>query len=79
MTPNSDGNYQASFNIGTGTSGQLVVYASDTTGNKSVSSKLKLNEYVEFIEADEDENGWYYKHALQLSKEIVEIQNVLDK
>lgn len=34
-----------------------------------------LNEYVEFVEADEDEDGWYYKHALQLSKEILEIQN----
>ena len=34
-----------------------------------------LNEYVEFVEADEDEDGWYYKHALQLAKEILEIQN----
>lgn len=34
-----------------------------------------LNEYVEFVEADEDESGWYYKHALQLSKDILEIRN----
>lgn len=59
MTPNSDGNYQASFNIGTGTSGQLVVYASDTTGNKSVSSKLKLNEYVEFIKDNQNSSNYY--------------------
>lgn len=30
-----------------------------------------LNEYVEFIEADEDETGWYYNHALELAKEIL--------
>lgn len=34
-----------------------------------------LNEYIEFVEAGEDEDGWYYKHALQLSKDILEIQN----
>ncbi len=30
-----------------------------------------LNEYVEFMEADEDEDGWYYKHALQLAESIL--------
>ena len=36
-----------------------------------------LNEYVEFVEADEDEDGWYYKHALQLSEDI--LKNVSEK
>ena len=30
-----------------------------------------LNEYVEFIEADEDEDGWYARHAGTLAKEIL--------
>lgn len=30
-----------------------------------------LNEYVEFMEADEDENGWYRRHALRLAEEII--------
>ena len=34
-----------------------------------------LNEYVEFVEADEDEDGWYYKHALQLSMDILGTQS----
>lgn len=32
-----------------------------------------LNEYVEFIEADEDDTGWYYNHALKLAKEILAV------
>lgn len=31
-----------------------------------------LNEYVEFVEADEDVDNWYYDHALDLAKEITE-------
>ena len=31
-----------------------------------------LNEYVEFIEADEDENRWYQEHANTLAREILE-------
>ena len=30
-----------------------------------------LNEYVEFIEADEDDDRWYYDHAKLLAKEIL--------
>lgn len=30
-----------------------------------------LNEYIEFVEAEEDENKWYYYHALQLADEIL--------
>ena len=30
-----------------------------------------LNEYVEFIEADEDDDGWYYNHARELAREIL--------
>lgn len=30
-----------------------------------------LNEYVEFMEAGEDENGWYRRHALRLAEEII--------
>lgn len=33
-----------------------------------------LNEYVEFIEADEDENGWYFQHAKELAKEILDLR-----
>ena len=31
-----------------------------------------LNEYIEFVEADEDENKWYYNHAIQLADEILD-------
>ena len=31
-----------------------------------------LNEYVEFVEADGDEDGWYLNHAEQLAIEIME-------
>jgi len=31
-----------------------------------------LNEYIEFVEAGEDENEWYKRHALQLAEEILE-------
>lgn len=31
-----------------------------------------LNEYVEFMEADEDESGWYREHALPLSEAILQ-------
>lgn len=30
-----------------------------------------LNEYVEFIEAEEDDDKWYYEHALKLAGEIL--------
>lgn len=30
-----------------------------------------LNEYVEFVEADEDEGNWYFQHALELAEKIV--------
>lgn len=30
-----------------------------------------LNEYVEFVEADEDEEHWYYEHAKSLAKELL--------
>lgn len=30
-----------------------------------------LNEYVEFIEADEDEDKWYFNHAKVLAKELL--------
>lgn len=31
-----------------------------------------LNEYVEFVEADEDEEKWYFEHAKILAKEIMD-------
>lgn len=30
-----------------------------------------LNEYSEFVEAEEDETGWYLTHALQLAEELL--------
>lgn len=43
LVKNANGNYQAQFPIGTGTSGQLIVYAEDTTGNVSVKSQLRAS------------------------------------
>ena len=34
-----------------------------------------LNEYVECVEADEDEEKWYYEHAKTLAEEILLVQN----
>ena len=34
-----------------------------------------LNEYVEFMEADEDEDGWYLTHANALAQEILAASN----
>lgn len=31
-----------------------------------------LNEYIEFMEADEDVDGWYSLHAQKLAKKILE-------
>lgn len=31
-----------------------------------------LNEYVEFVEAEEDEDKWYYNHAQKLAEEILQ-------
>lgn len=30
-----------------------------------------LNEYIEFVEAEEDEDGWYYDHAVKLAQIII--------
>lgn len=32
-----------------------------------------LNEYVEFVVADEDDDGWYLRHAKALAEEILNI------
>lgn len=45
--------YQASMIIGSGESGQLIVYATDTTGNESKKSRIKLKDYNEFSSLDE--------------------------
>ncbi|MBQ6406975.1 MAG: phosphotransferase [Butyrivibrio sp.] len=34
-----------------------------------------MNEYVEFVEADEDEDHWYYEHAKALAKELLDELN----
>ncbi len=31
-----------------------------------------LNEYVEFVEADGDEDHWYYEYAKELTEELLE-------
>lgn len=54
MTKNAAGNYQAGITIGTGASGQLIVYASDTTGNISGQSKIKLEEAIDFVKNNGD-------------------------
>ena len=30
-----------------------------------------MKEYVEFVEADEDEDHWYYEHAKELTEELL--------
>lgn len=30
-----------------------------------------LNEYIEFIEADEDDDKWYYNHAQELAVNLL--------
>lgn len=43
MKDATTGVYSCSFTIGTGKYGQLIVYATDTTGNSSTPTKIKLN------------------------------------
>lgn len=43
MKDATTGVYSCSFTIGTGKYGQLIVYATDTTGNTSTPMKIKLN------------------------------------
>ncbi|MBQ9934859.1 MAG: hypothetical protein IJO70_03340 [Lachnospiraceae bacterium] len=54
-----NGNYTATVTIGTGVSGQLVVYAVDTTGNPSAQSKVKLNEAINFIKEGQSAQNYY--------------------
>lgn len=58
------GNYVGTVTIGTGASGQLVVYATDTTGNPSAQSKVKLTEAVDFIK-DSQSAGNYYEWMVE--------------
>ncbi len=59
MAKNPAGNYQTSIVIGTGISGQLVVYATDTTGNPSIKSKIKLTDLEDFDEKKQNANNYY--------------------
>lgn len=34
-----------------------------------------LNEYIEFVEANEDDDKWYYHHAMQLAEEILNFKD----
>lgn len=54
-----NGNYTATVTIGTGVSGQLVIYALDTTGNPSAKSKVKLNEAINFIKEGQSAQNYY--------------------
>ncbi len=54
-----NGNYTATVTIGTGVSGQLIVYALDTTGNPSAQSKVKLNEAINFIKEGQSAQNYY--------------------
>ncbi len=53
------GNYTATVTIGTGVSGQLIVYAVDTTGNPSPQSKVKLREAINFIKEGQSASNYY--------------------
>ena len=50
---------------------QLQTKISHEQFNMDVNLAL-LNEYIEFVEADEDENNWYIEHANELALEIIE-------
>lgn len=51
--------YKATVTIHPGEYGQLVVYATDETGNKSVINKVKLEECVEYIKENPVADGYY--------------------
>lgn len=51
--------YKATITIHPGEYGQLVVYATDETGNKSVVNKIKLEECVEYIKNNPVADGYY--------------------
>ena len=53
------GRYKAGVTIHPGEYGQLVVYAVDETGNKSVVNKIKVDECVEYIENNPVGDGYY--------------------
>ncbi|MBQ8317285.1 MAG: hypothetical protein IJX85_03030 [Lachnospiraceae bacterium] len=53
------GNYVGTVTIGTGAAGQLVVYATDTTGNPSGQSKVKLTEAIDFIKESQSAGNYY--------------------
>lgn len=59
LVKNVNGNYTATVTIGTGVSGQLVVYALDTTGNPSVQSKVKLREAINYIKEGQSAQNYY--------------------
>ncbi|MCM1273103.1 MAG: YDG domain-containing protein [Clostridium sp.] len=59
MVKNPLGNYQAYITIGTGTSGQLIVYATDTTGNPSKKTKIQLQDIQEFDDVQQNANNYY--------------------
>ena len=53
------GAYKATVTVHPGEYGQLVVYATDKTGNKSVINKVKLDECVEYIKDNPVADGYY--------------------
>ncbi len=53
------GTYKGTVTIGTGRYGQLIVYAVDETGNKSVVNKVKVEECVEYIKENPVADGYY--------------------
>ncbi len=53
------GNYKGTLTIGTGASGQLIVYAEDATGNTSTLSKVKIDEVIDFVKSAENSSNYY--------------------
>ena len=53
------GFYKATVTVHSGEYGQLVIYATDKAGNKSVVNKVKVNECVEYIEQNPVADGYY--------------------
>lgn len=69
------GVYSCSFTIGTGKYGQLIVYATDTTGNSSTPMKIKLNkdDAEAFDPSEEQTPEDYYEWMIENTIDSAEI------
>ena len=69
MVKNAANNYEGTIIVGTGVSGQIIVYAADKTGNISIKNKIKMSDIEEFIE----NGGSYYEWMVENTIDAAEI------